>query len=246
MGGDTIENKSRSGCRGKRSTLGKVYLERVLSKLGIMSRSETRKLIVEGRLSVNGRVIKDPEFLVVPEDVELRVDGERLKRVSSTTIVLNKPKGYVTTRRDEKGRKTVYDLLPHTLQHLHPVGRLDMNTTGLLLLTTDTKLSSYLTDPVNVIERVYVVTVEGKVTDQEKAQLEQGIEDKGEILRANEITLRKVSNKESHLIVTLTEGKNREIRRMFAALGHEVTALKRIQFGEYQLGILELGKYRNA
>ena len=129
---------------------------------------------------------------------------------------------------------------------MHPVGRLDMNTTGLLLLTTDTKLSSHLTDPANAIVRVYVVTVEGMVSNEDKQTLEQGIEDKGELLKANSIELRKLSQKESHLIVTLTEGKNREIRRMFAAIGHEVISLKRIQFGTYELGELASGTFKNV
>lgn len=222
---------------------GKVYLERALSKLGIASRSTTKAMIAAGRLSVNGRVVKDPNHLVSPETDVVRLDGKLLKPAAAATILLHKPKGYVTTASDEKGRKTVYDLLPKELRHLHPVGRLDMHSSGLLLMTTDTKLSSYLTDPAHAIEREYVVTVKGRLDAAQISRLKAGIEDKGELLRAKEIVLRKVSGRESHVLVVLSQGKNREIRRMFGAIGHEVTALKRIRFGQYKLGPLETGKY---
>jgi 23S rRNA pseudouridine2605 synthase len=119
-----------------------------------------------------------------------------------------------------------------------------MATTGLLLMTTDTQLSNFLTDPSNSIPRIYVVSVKGLMTEDEIKKLTKGIEDKGEILKASSITLRKASNKESHLIVELTEGKNREIRRMFEALGTEVIALKRIAFGKLKLGTLDPGQFR--
>jgi 23S rRNA pseudouridine2605 synthase len=167
-----------------------------------------------------------------------------VKRAASNTIMLNKPRGVVTTKSDEKGRKTVYDLLPAQLQHLHPVGRLDMATTGLLLMTTDTQFSNFLTDPENKIPRVYTVSVKGKISENDLKCLAEGVQDKGDLLKPTSIILRKVSHKESHLIVELAEGKNREIRRMFEGLGSEVTALKRIVFGKLNLKDLEPGQYR--
>ena len=226
--------------------MGQVPLERALSKLGKMSRSQTRRLIEEGRLAVNGRVIKDPAFPLVPEIARITIDGKPVTRAASCTIMLYKPRGIVTTKSDEKGRKTVYDLLPAYLQHLHPVGRLDMASCGLLLMTTDTQLSNFLTDPDNEIPRIYAVSVAGRITDDEIKRLSEGIQDKGQLLKVSSITLRKASHKESHLIVQLTEGKNREIRRMFEALGSEVTALKRIAFGELKLGKLKPGEFREV
>ena len=223
--------------------MGQVPLERALSKLGIASRSQTKQWIEAGRIAVNGHIIKDPAFLVVPEKVRITIDGKPAGRAASCTIMLYKPRGIVTTRSDEKGRPTIYDLLPAHLQHLHPVGRLDMATTGLLLMTTDTQLSNFLTDPENEIPRVYAVSVAGRITDDKLKRLSQGIEDKGQLLKASSVTLRKASNKESHLIVELTEGKNREIRRMFEALGTEVTSLKRIAFGKLKLGELKQGEF---
>jgi pseudouridine synthase len=119
-----------------------------------------------------------------------------------------------------------------------------MASTGLLLLTNDTRLSDHLTDPANAIPRVYVVTVEGRLTDDEMKRAEQGVLDEGERLKPSAITLRKASNKESHLLVELVEGKNREIRRLFKSLGHRVRKIKRIAFGPLKLGDLEPGTYR--
>ncbi len=230
----------------KRTTLGKVPLERAFSKLGIASRTQSRAWIAEGRVSVNGAVIKDPLFPVTPETAKIALDRKPIRAVSWRTVMLYKPKGVVTTRSDEKGRPTVFSLLDKKDAYLHPVGRLDMATTGLLLLTNDTRLSSWLTDPNNQIIRTYLVTVEGLVEPSDLKILEEGIRDQGEILKAERVVLRKGSGKESHLTVELTEGKNREIRRMFEAVGHEVTSLKRVAFGSLQLGKLEPGCYRDV
>jgi len=211
-----------------------------------MSRAQTKRCVLEGLIAVNGRIIKDPAFLLVPETARITINGKPAAPGAACTIMLYKPKGVVTTKSDEKGRKTVYDLLPLHLQHLHPVGRLDMATTGLLLMTTDTQLSNFLTDPDNGIPRIYAVSVKGRITDDQIKRLTQGIEDKGQVLKASSITLRKASNKETHLIVALCEGKNREIRRMFEALSSEVTALKRIAFGKLELGDLTPGEFREV
>lgn len=223
---------------------GKVPLERALSKLGAASRSQTREWALTGRLRVNGRTVTDPQFPVTPETDRFTVDGVPLVKDPSVTLLLNKPGAVVTTRSDEKGRRTVFDLLPPEFQKLHAVGRLDMATTGLLLLTNDTRLSAWLTDPANAVVRVYSVTVKGCVTPEELAKLEAGIMDEGELLKPTTVTLRKASGRETHLMVELTEGKNREIRRLFAAIGHEVSALKRISFGVYKLEDLQPGEYR--
>jgi 23S rRNA pseudouridine2605 synthase len=226
------------------TNLGKVALERALSKMGLASRTQTREWILDGKLKVNGKIIKDPLYLVVPEKDKFVLDGQHLKKDSSQTIMLYKPKAVVTTRCDEHGRATVFDLLPKELKHLHAVGRLDMATTGLLLLTNDTRLSSYLTDPTNAIVRVYAVVVKGNITQEKLLSLTNGIWDKGEFLKPAKIILRKASNKESHLIVELTEGKNREIRRLFKSIGHEVIRLKRVALGSLKLEGINPGEFR--
>src|SRR3989339_549233 len=187
---------------------GKVPLERALSKLGAASRSQTRQWILEGRLQVNGRTVLDPAYPVTPEKDKFTVDGRLIQKDQWQTIMLNKPKSTVTTKKDEKGRPTVFDLLPPELQNLHPVGRLDMASTGLIILTNDTRLSSYLTDPANAVLRTYIVTVTGNFTGEKLLKAKAGIMDEGELLKPAEILLRKASNRESHLTVKLTEGKN--------------------------------------
>ncbi len=226
------------------TNLGKVVLERALSKMGLASRTQTRGWILDGKLKVNGKIIKDPLYLVVPEKDKFILDGRPLKKNSLQTIMLYKPKSVVTTRCDEHGRAAVFDLLPKELKHLHAVGRLDMATTGLLLLTNDTRLSSYLTDPANAVARVYAVVVKGNFTQEKLLKSAEGIWDKEEFLKPAKIILRKVSNKESHLIIELTEGKNREIRRIFKSLGHEVTQLKRVALGCLKLEGINPGQFR--
>jgi 23S rRNA pseudouridine2605 synthase len=223
---------------------GKVPLERALSKLGAASRSQTRDWILKGRLQVNGRTVRDTMLMVSPEKDRFTVDGKPMRADGWMAVMLNKPRAVVTTASDEKGRRTVFDLLPSELRTLHPVGRLDMATTGLLILTNDTRLSSYLTDPANAVPRTYVVTVSGELTEAELARARAGVMDGGELLKPSAVVLRKASGRESHLTVELTEGKNRELRRLFEALGHEVTALKRVAFGPLQLGALEPGQFR--
>ena len=175
--------------------MGQVPLERALSKLGIMSRAQTKRLIEQGRIAVNGKIITDAAFPVVPEEARISIDGKEALRAAACTIMMYKPRGIVTTRSDEKQRKTVYDILPVDLRHLHPVGRLDMATSGLLIMTTDTQLSNFLTDPSNAIPRLYAVTVKGRFSEEHAKRLLQGIDDKGELLKARKVDLRKVSNK---------------------------------------------------
>jgi 23S rRNA pseudouridine2605 synthase len=221
---------------------GKVRLDRALSKLGVASRAEAVRLIRAGRVTVNGRAVEDPGVLVVPEIAPIIVDGRPARAVPWRTIALYKPRGVVTTRRDPEGRRTVFDLLGDEADALVTVGRLDLASTGLLLLTTDTQLADRLTDPANAIVRTYVVTARGEVTAEETARIMDGIEG----LHASTVAIRKRSRRETHLRIELTEGKNREIRRLLAAVGHEVTKLLRVAFGGIELGTLAPGAWRDV
>lgn len=224
---------------------GHVALVRALSKLGLASRSEATALVAAGRVAVDGVVVRDPQRPVVPEQVRLAIDGRDAQPPPARTIALHKPRGVVTTRRDPEGRPTVYELIRDAGPGLAPVGRLDLASTGLLLCTTDTQLAAWLTAPSSRVEREYVVTVRGRVTDADVAQLEAGLVVDGERLRAERVTGRKVSTRESHLTVVLCEGRNREIRRLFAAIGHEVTRLTRVRIGSLELGDLRPGAWHN-
>lgn len=215
-------------------------LERALSKLGLASRSEARRLIRDGAVTVNGRVMTNPLEAVVPERDGIAIGNVQPQSRPWRTIAFHKPRGSVTTRRDPQGRTTVFDLLGDAGAGLIAVGRLDLASSGLLLLTTDTQLAERLTNPTNGVIRRYVVTVRGRVEDRDLDVLRAGIDD----LHAASVTIRKRSNRETHLIVELTEGKNREIRRLFAAVGREVTRLLRVAYGPIELGSLPPGQWR--
>jgi 23S rRNA pseudouridine2605 synthase len=221
-----------------------VPLERALSKLGLATRTEARALIAAGRVQVDGRTISNPLEPVVPERIRVTIDGRSMVRPTPLTIALHKPRGVVTTRHDPEGRRTIYDLLHDCPHHVVPVGRLDYATSGLLLLTNDTRLADWLTDPRNAVLRVYLVTVRGRVTGDGARQLEEGIAIQGELLRARSAIVRKASNRETHLVIELVEGKNREVRRLLSAIGHEVTRLRRVQFGGITLDDLPAGRWR--
>jgi 23S rRNA pseudouridine2605 synthase len=222
-----------------------VALERALSKLGLASRTEARGLIAGGRVTVDGRSVRDPLQPVVPERVRITIDGEARAQAAPRTIVLHKPRGVVTTRRDPEGRSTVYDLVREAGPHLQAVGRLDLASSGLLLFTTDTRLAARLTDPANAVGRVYVVTVRGAVDDAAVTTLRRGMTIDGAPASPRAVTVRQRSGRETHLVVELDEGRNREIRRLFAAVGHEVTRLLRVSFGGVALGTLPAGRWRD-
>ena len=226
--------------------MGTVPLARAISKLGIASRRQAIEAILAGRVTVGGRVVTLPGHPVNPERARIAIDGEATGQTAWRTILFNKPRGVVTTRRDPEGRKTIYDVLGDLGGWIAPVGRLDAATSGLLLLTNDTKLADWLMDPRNAVVRAYRVTVRGCVSQDERLRLEKGIVDRGQTLRAELVTIRKASARETHLIVRLTEGKNREIRRMFAATGHDVTALARVAIGALELGQLVPGAWREV
>ena len=229
-----------------RRAKGPVSLERALSKLGLASRSQARVLIEEGRVTVDGRVITNPSLRLTPERVTIAIDGTTPTLAAPLTIVLHKPRGYVTTRSDPEARQTVYDLLEDVPSRVVPVGRLDLATSGLLILTNDTHFANWLSDPASGVDRVYLVTVEGRATEETVAQLIKGVEADGDFLFAESAVVRKASQRESHLTITLREGKNREIRRLMAALGHPVTQLRRVQFGGLELGTLAPGQWRTV
>lgn len=219
-------------------------VDRLLSKLGIASRGTSQDWVRAGRVQVNGRVIRDPATWVLwPKDA-LSVDDKPIKDSAKRFILFHKPKGVITTHSDEKDRKTIFDVLPTDLGYLHAVGRLDQATSGLLLLTNDSVLSSYLTDPGHKVMRTYLVSVRGEFTEDQAKEATIGVVEEGERLQCHSVKIQKSSGRESHLEVVLVQGKNREIRRLFKALGHEVTRLRRIQYGPFKLEELAPGAWR--
>lgn len=219
---------------------GHVALERALSKRGLASRSEARLLIRGGRVRVDERVVEDPLAGVNPDRASIVVDDKAADTRAWRTIAFYKPRGVVTTRHDPQGRRTVFDVLGSDADGLIAVGRLDLATSGLLLLTNDTQLAERLANPKSGVVRRYAVTVRGEVSDASAAALARGVDG----TRPHSIAIRKRSRRETHLLVELTEGKNREIRRLFHSIGADLTRLLRIAYGPIELGALQPGRWR--
>ena len=222
----------------------RLTVDRLLSKLGIASRGTSQEWICAGRVRINSRIVRDPATWVMwPKDA-VSIDGQPIQDSVKRFFLFHKPKGVVTTHSDEKGRQTIFDVLSPELGYLHTVGRLDQATSGLLLLTNDSALSSYLTDPGNKVMRIYLVSVRGEFTETQVKEAIAGVVEGGERLQCHSVKVQKSSGRESHLEVVLIQGKNREIRRLFKALGYEVTRLRRVQYGPFKLEDLPSGAWR--
>lgn len=217
---------------------GDERIARRLARAGVASRREAEAMIAAGRVKVNGRRLSSPAINVLPSD-RIEVDGEPIPAVERTRLFLfHKPAGVVTTTRDPEGRKTVFDILPEGLPRLITVGRLDINTEGLLLLTNDGGLARVLELPSTGWLRRYRVRVHGKVDPLKLAELEHGIAVDGVFYGAITATLDRQQGSNAWLTVGLREGKNREVKNVMGALGLEVTRLIRVSYGPFQLGEL--------
>jgi pseudouridine synthase len=215
-------------------------LERVLSKAGIGSRKEARTWIGGGRVQVNGRVVRDPDAWVDLELDRIEFDGKPLRSEERVYVLLHKPAGYLTTYRDPQGRPTIYDLLPDREQHLIHVGRLDFDTSGLLILTNDTQFAERMTNPEYHIPKTYLVEASRDITDNELDLLRSGIELHDGPTRPARVERVRASVFE----ITITEGRNRQVRRMVEALDARVLKLVRVAIGPIVIGELEIGKMR--
>lgn len=224
----------------------KTGLARALSKLGFCSRSQGWELVAAGRVRVNGQVRRNPEWRVDSACDRVEVDGQPVRRERRVHLMLNKPRGLVTTRADEQGRATVCDLLVgRGLPFVAPVGRLDKASEGLLLLTNDTAWAARLTDPASGINKVYHLQVDC-VADLELARrMVAGVTVNGDLLAAKRASLLRHGTRTSWLEVVLDEGKNRHLRRLLAALGVGVLRLVRVAIGPLALGPLPKGEFRH-
>ena len=223
-------------------------LDRVLSRLGWASRTAAREAIRAGRLKVNGRVVRDPECWVQPERDVVQLDGQRLKPARKIYLLFYKPKGVITSHGDPSGRKTVYDFLSSLGEEgkwVAPVGRLDKDTSGLLLLTNDTEFAGFVTSPESHVPKTYLVKASGLVSDEIIAGLNAGVEmRRGDFAKPSSVRRVEDRGKYTWLEVVLTEGKNREVRRMIEAVGFKVLKLVRTRIGPLTLAGLEVGKWR--
>lgn len=220
-------------------------LARALSKLGYCSRSAAAKLIAAGQVQLNGRIARDPEQPVALGRDRIQVHARDLKPAKKIYLMMNKPRGLVTTASDEQGRETVYSLLTKYRHWLTPVGRLDKASEGLLLFTNDSHWADHIASPETHLDKIYHVQIAARVDDCLLQRLTEGIKFAGsDFLRAKGVSIVRHGEKNSWLEVVLDEGKNRHIRRMLAALGIKVSRLVRIGIGPLRLGDLSKGSVR--
>jgi 23S rRNA pseudouridine2605 synthase len=220
-----------------------VSLARALSKLGYCSRAEARKLVEAGRVSVGGEVVRNPDQRVDVRRAHIAVDGKTVRAQSNIYIMMHKPRGWVTTSSDEHGRSTVYELLPDDLPRVVAVGRLDLESEGLLLFTNDTRWADRMIDPASHVDKVYHVQVRGTVTEDMLESAREGVDaGRGETLKVKEI--RMLPNRKRWLEVVLDEGRNRQVRRVLEGVGLDVEKLVRVAIGPLRLGDLTVGMTR--
>jgi 23S rRNA pseudouridine2605 synthase len=220
-------------------------LDRVLSRFGLASRRAARQAIQAGRLKVNGRVVRDPDVWIQPDRDAFHLDGNRLKPARKIYLLFYKPKGVLTSHSDPGGRKTVYECLGEIGQWVSTVGRLDKDTSGLLLLTNDTDFADFVTHPHSRVPKTYLVKASGLLSDGLIARLNAGVRMKrGDWARPESVRRLEDRGKYTWLEVVLTEGKNREVRRMIEAVGFKVLKLVRTRLGPLTLKGLEVGKWR--
>ena len=221
-----------------------VRLQKFLAEAGVASRRASEQLILAGGVAVNGQVVKVLGTKVDPARDRVTVDGTPVKTKRKLYVALNKPRGYLCSRRDPANRRAVGDLLPKEWASLYPVGRLDYDSEGLLFLTNDGEFCLRLTHPRYGIRKKYLATVEGRVGPQALTQMMRGVVHEEEELRADKTRLLSTNQSQSVVEVELTEGKYREVRRLFESQGLTVTQLRRTQIGRIKLGELPLGKWR--
>ncbi|HEU0122195.1 MAG TPA: pseudouridine synthase [Bryobacteraceae bacterium] len=219
-------------------------LERVISKAGLGSRTEARSWIHDGKVQVNGRIVRNPDQWVDMERDKVRFDGKPLERADRIYLLLYKPTGYITTYKDPEGRPTVYDLLRELDTFVVPVGRLDLDTSGLLLLTNDTQFAERIMNPDFHVPKTYQVKASTLLAEEQLDQLRKGVELSDGPTRPAKVRRVRDSGKYTHFEITLTEGRNRQVRRMVEAIGARVLKLVRVRIGDIAIGDLPIGQWR--
>jgi pseudouridine synthase len=219
-------------------------LERVLSKAGVGSRTDARSWIHAGRVTVNGRPTQNPDQWVDMERDRVRFDGKPLESRERVYVLLYKPTGYLTTYKDPKGRPTVYDLVKDVGTFLSPVGRLDLDTSGLLLMTNDNRLAERVTNPESHVPKTYLVEAAPRLTEEQLQRLRNGLELSDGPTRPAPVTRVRDTEASTHFEIVLTEGRNRQVRRMVEALDARVLKLERVKLGRIAIGTLPIGKWR--
>jgi 23S rRNA pseudouridine2605 synthase len=222
-----------------------IRLQKIISEAGIASRRKAEELILDGRVSVNNKRVTELGVKADPQKDTIKVDGRKIEiNTQKIYIALNKPFGIISSRKDEKGRETVIDLI-NSKEYMYPIGRLDYDSSGLILLTNDGEFTNNLIHPKFEVEKVYVVYIEGYIPDRALEKFERGIKLEDGYTAPAKVEVIREENNVTILEVTIHEGKNRQIRRMFDALGYNVTKLKRIRIGNIKLENLKAGEHRH-
>lgn len=219
-------------------------LNKYISQTGIASRRKADELTLQGKVKINGAVMKEPGYDVAESDV-VEVNGSIIRNTAKKVyIMLNKPKGFITSADDEKDRPTVMELITDIEERLFPIGRLDYNTTGMLLMTNDGELSYKLSHPKHHIYKTYRARVSGQVSGERLAKLRNGVDIGGFVTSKAIVNMIKQSERSAIVEIKIFEGKNRQVRKMFAAVGNKVLELERVAIGDLYLGHLKQGHYR--
>ena len=244
-GSCAVKSKRQKSSLASLSDVRRIGLARAVSKLGYCSRSQAVLLIRDGQVSLNGSVTRNPEAPVRLGRDRIQVQGQALAAAEKIYVMLNKPRGLVTTTADEKGRDTVYAALPPRMKRIPPVGRLDMASEGLLLFTNDSEWAAKITDPRWHLDKTYHVQVAVVPEARVLEAMQRGVQTPaGEMLKAKRARILRSGRKNAWLEIVLDEGKNRHIRRMLEALGLEVLRLVRVSIGPVQLGELARAGHR--
>ena len=222
--------------------MAEVRLQKFMAHAGVASRRKSEEIIAAGRVKVNGETVTEMGFKIDPTEDYVEVDGNEIEREKKRYFKLHKPVGVISTASDPKGRKTVVEFVDDIKQRLYPVGRLDYNSSGLILLTNDGKLTHILTHPSFEIEKTYRVIADGRIAKDDIARLEAGVELDDGMTAPARVDQLNYQGERTKFLITIHEGRNRQVRRMCQAVGHEVTDLMRLRFGPIELDSLQPGE----
>ncbi|MFN2353626.1 MAG: pseudouridine synthase [Desulfopila sp.] len=222
-----------------------IRLQKYLAQCGVASRRKSESLITAGRVSIDGQIVRDMGVKIVPEEHQVLFDGKKIAlQETRVYILLNKPKGYVTTLADPQGRPVVTDLVKDSTLRLFPVGRLDLDTEGALLLTNDGELANKIQHPSHEVTKTYEAIVSGYPSSKKLSALEKGISLEGKMTSPASLRIVNRYSSSSRVQIIIHEGRKRQVRKMFEAIGHPVINLKRLAYGSLSLGSLGEGDYR--
>jgi len=242
--GNTGNRNKRTPGKAAGGEADEMRLQRFLAQAGLGSRRKCEEYVVSGRITIDGEPVRTLGVTVDPQRQRVHLDGERIRLEPKQYLLLNKPAGYLCTQHDPQGRPRAIDLIPSDGPRLFPVGRLDENSRGLLLITNDGELANRLAHPRFEVERRYELQVAGRPSGETLQRLKRGLHFSTGRFRIRSYRRRKVRKNSTFLEVVLTEGRNREIRRLFARVGHKVLKLRRVGFGPLRLGRLKEGRFR--